>query len=219
MKHTKKILSLLIALILILSCGTAAFAADGDAGEPAQQEGAQEPVYVARMYICARVVFFGHVWLYFENLTDGDLTVGVYTVPKGEGVSVGSMGSSRSDGKGIYYNVEAYMIHKMGGSGTVGRSMLLTQEQLDTVNATILERNEWSLSKNCCRFATRVWNSVADHTVSYAFLPLTVKGRIGSGGAPNMIYPPKSRVFRQHGTGPDATLSRVKNASLIMYVG
>ena len=183
MKHTKKLLALLLALVLALSCAVVAFAEDGDT--PAEEP--STPVYVARMYICARVVFFGHVWMYFENLTDGDLTVGVYTVPAGQGVSVGAMGNSRSDGKGIYYNVEAYMIHKMGGSGTVGRSMLLTQDQLNTVNATILERNEWSLSSNnCCRFATRVWNSVADNKVSYAFLPITVKGRIGSGGAPNM---------------------------------
>ena len=217
MKHTKKLFALLLALVLALSCCVVAFA--GDEETPAQ-ETPSEPVYVARMYICARVVFFGHVWLYFENLTDGDITVGVYTVPAGEGVSVGAMGNSRADGYGIYYNVEAYMIHKMGGSGTVGRSMLLTQDQLNTVNATILERNEWSLSSNnCCRFATRVWNSVADRPVSYAFLPLTVKGRIGSGGAPNMFYPPKSRVYRQHGTGTGATLSRVKGASLIMFVG
>lgn len=214
MKTTiKRMLAVLLAALLLVT----AFSVTGFAED--ETEAPAEPVYVARMYICARVVFFGHVWIYIENLTDHDLRVGVYTLPQGEGVSVGTMSTSRVDGKGIYYNVEAYMIHKMGGSGTVGRNMLLTQEQLDTVNGQILARNSWSMSKNCCDFATRVWNSVSDSRVSYHMLPIVVKGRIGSGGAPHMMKPAKSNVFKQHGNGEGATLSRVSGASLVMFVG
>ena len=159
------------------------------------------------------------VGFYFRNVTDHDVRVGVYTLAPGRGVSVGTMHLSRADGPGIYYNVEAYMTHRMGGFGSVGRTMSLTQAQLDAVNGVILFSNSWSTSNNCCAFATRVWNTVAPDHIGYHMLPVVVKGRIGSGGCPGMDDPSRNDVYRMHGIGWGASLSRVNNRSLVMYIG
>lgn len=197
-------------------------------GEDVQDEGgntpseperpAEDPV-VARLYLCCRVIFFGHTWIYVENKTDLPIRVGAIYAAPGTGVSVGTHALRRADGEGIYYNVEAYMLRGKGTSATVARAMDLRQSQLQTVNDTIVNNNSWSLSDNCNRFATRVWNSVASDMVSYAFLPLTEKGRIGSGGAPSMTDPGRDMVLRQNGSGYGASTYRVKDASLICGIG
>ena len=182
------------------------------------QTPAQEPV-VARLYICCRVIFLGHTWIYVENKSAQPIQVGVVFVQPGEGVSVGTHALRRADGRGVYYNVEAYMIHQRSGSGTVARGMDLTAAQLQTVNDNIVYNNSWSLSNNCNSFATRVWNSVAPDGISSAFLPLTQKSRIGSGGAPSMFNPPRGSVLRQSGSGYGASTYSVKDGSLIIGIG
>ncbi|MBQ7598715.1 MAG: hypothetical protein IJU56_09075 [Clostridia bacterium] len=178
-----------------------------------------QPQIVARLYICCRVLFFGHTWIYVENKTQQPLQVGVVYVAPGQGVSVGTHKLRRADGGGVYYNVEAYMTHKRGSSGTVARGMDLTAAQLQTVNDRIVNNNSWSLSNNCNRFATRVWNSVAPDHVNYTFLPLSEKGKIGSGGAPSMTNPSRDQVLRQNGSGFGASTYRVKDGSLILAIG
>ncbi len=204
----KKAFAVLIVFALLCGILCIAAAAENDPNAP-----------VVQMSICARVIFVGHVWLYFRNVTDHDVRVGVYTLAPGRGVSVGTMHLSRADGPGIYYNVEAYMTHRMGGFGSVGRTMSLTQAQLDAVNGVILFSNSWSTSNNCCAFATRVWNTVAPDHIGYHMLPVVVKGRIGSGGCPGMDDPSRNDVYRMHGIGWGASLSRVNNRSLVMYIG
>lgn len=203
-----------------------------DEGVDEQDEGSDTPAepqnpnesdasqqVVARLYICCRVLFFGHTWIYVENKTQQPLQVGVVYVAPGQGVSVGTHKFRRADGGGIYYNVEAYMTHKRGSSGTVARGMDLTSAQLQTVNDMIVYNNSWSLSNNCNRFATRVWNSVAPDQVGYTFLPLSEKGKIGSGGAPSMTNPSRDQVLRQNGGGYGASTYRVKDGSLILAIG
>ena len=46
-----------------------------------------------------------------------------------------------------------------------------------------------------------------------------VVGRIGSGGCPGMDDPSRNDVYRMHGIGWGASLSRVNNRSLVMYIG
>lgn len=53
-------------------------------------------------------VVAGHTYIYVKNLTDKPLRVGLYDVPAGEGVSIGSLSVSVSDGWGLYYNLEAH---------------------------------------------------------------------------------------------------------------
>ncbi len=186
---------------------------------PDTPDAPQPQQVVARLYICCRVLFFGHTWIYVENKTQQPLQVGVVYVAPGQGVSVGTHKFRRADGGGIYYNVEAYMTHKRGSSGTVARGMDLTSAQLQTVNDMIVYNNSWSLSNNCNRFATRVWNSVAPDQVGYTFLPLSEKGKIGSGGAPSMTNPSRDQVLRQNGGGYGASTYRVKDGSLILAIG
>lgn len=65
----------------------------------------------------------------------------------------------------------------------------------------------------------RVWNTVAPDHIGYHMLPVVVKGRIGSGGCPGMDDPSRNDVYRMHGIGWGASLSRVNNRSLVMYIG
>ena len=205
MRKVKNVISLILVTVMLLS--VSAFAAS-----------AESEKYVAKISVCCRVVFFGHVWLYFENLTGGDIKVGCYTVPAGQGVSVGTMSLSRSDGAGVYYNIEAYCGNKLGLSGTKSKSTYLTASQLEKASSEIVNRNSWTLNKNCGYFASCVWNSVCADGISYKFLPLQMKSQL-SGGIPSMIYPSKDRVYKQQGSGSGANLKKVKNASLLMWVG
>ena len=230
-KKMKQILALLLALMML--CGACFFFAAAEEQETPgtdlenpiddpNEDPAEEPAEgtaVARLYLCARVAFLGHVWIYVKNLSDAPIKVGCYEVPVGSGVSVGTHSLRRADGAGVYYNVEAYMIHKLGSSSGVSRSMDLNAEQLKTVSRSILTHNSWSLSNNCGHFATRVWNSVSSRKVHASFLPLTVKSRIGNGGGPKMISPSRSHVYRQRGSGSSAHLSKVSDRSLIFGIG
>ncbi len=241
-KWKKSLVCLLCLLFVFGVCGLPALASAEDPSQPAveeqdegvdvqgegveeQDEGAEpqvqpsEPAVVARMYLCCRVIFFGHTWIYIENLSAQPISVGVIEAAPGEGVSVGTHKYRRADGGGVYYNVEAYMLHQRSSSGVVSRSMDLTSDQLRQVNETIVNNNDWTLSDNCNRFATRVWNSVSPDHVDYKFLPLSEKSEIGSGGGPRMTDPPRDRVLRQRGNGAGASVDRVKDASLLLGIG
>ncbi len=184
-------------------------------------EPSEEDKYVARLCICSRIVVLGHAWIYVENLTDGTLRVGCYDCPQGQGVSVGSQMFSRADGGGIYYNVEAYMGNKKGLNRARSKSMLLTREQLDTVNEKILKTNEWTPFTNCCLFATKVWNSVSDDRVAYGVFPfVTALSMIkGNEGVPEMYVPGREQVFKQRKKKDKAYLEPVKDASLRRGIG
>jgi len=106
MKNTfKKILSLVLVIMMIVPMFSFVSSAETRA----------EPV--ARLYIWVRVAVFGHSGIYVENLTDGDITVGCYICPKGQGVTVSAANITRKDGKGNYYNIDAYCLNKYGKSG------------------------------------------------------------------------------------------------------
>ena len=88
MKTFKKIVAV-IMIIVTLFCSFAFVVSAEDANAIDENE------YVATVYVCqkARLHYMsGHTWLYFVNLTNHDLQVGLYTLPKGQGVSVGTYG-------------------------------------------------------------------------------------------------------------------------------
>lgn len=193
-----------------------------DPQEPEEPQGEQ---YVAKMYICVRLVVTGHGWIYIENLTDDTLRIGCYDCPKGEGVSMGTFCFVRFDGIGTYYNVESYMGHKKTLKNTRSNSMMLTQKQLDKVNEKILKTNQWTPFTNCCFFACKVWNCVAneqDKHVAYGLFPfitsLSIKSN-GNEGVPDVYAPRRDQVFKQKGKKDNATLKVVSNASLIKGIG
>lgn len=178
----------------------------------------QDEQYVARLCVCSRMIIIGHAWIYVENLTEHDITVGCYTCPPKQGVSVGAFGFQRFDGWGVYYNVEAYLCGKKNVKNVKCKSMLITKEQLDTVNEKILKTNEWSPFTNCCLFASKVWNSVADKHVAYGLFPFVtvISVSVKNEGNPNMYYPDESQCFRQKGKKDKATLKPCSHASLAL---
>lgn len=159
----------------------------------------------------------GHAWLYFENISDEDITVGKYVLSPGEGVSIGTFKYSRSDGAGIYYNVEAYCTARYGSSGRVSRTQTITEAQLAAVNTKILNNNNWTLSRNCVYFAELVWNTVSGQKIETPSLPLSAKIAIKRGTyATNkaMNVPAAGKVFKQKGSGAEAYLVPVSQGTL-----
>lgn len=135
----KKTVALVLSLIMLLGLSAVAFASEEDVTEAnAVTEVVDDGEFVARLYVCSSMsvpVLVGHVYLYVENLSDEPITVGLYEVPIGQGVSVGTMCFSVSDGGGIYYNVEAYRINKNDKNDSVlCKSKGLTKSELEKLS-------------------------------------------------------------------------------------
>lgn len=206
-KFLKSIVSLLMVVAIIFSLAAPCFAAS-------------DPI-VARIYVITYLEgtsWTDHAWVYFENLSTQKLDVGLYSLPRGEGVSVGCFAASRYDGYGIYYNVESYCANKFGQSGWVSVSKDITKSQLKKASDTILNiRNGWDFIFNCMYFAFKVWNAATgDNLVSLIFPvfgQIQLKARGGRTG-PEMFAPEKTRVYRQKGRGDSAYLMIVSEKSL-----
>jgi hypothetical protein len=103
----------------------------------------------------------GHSFLMFKNTSDETYLVGHYYLEPNKTVTVGTWGN-KDDGKGVYYNLEAYFINVYGSySDRVSITMSYTQSQLETLTQYINSNNSWTLLFNCASFTERVWNSVA----------------------------------------------------------
>ena len=181
---------------------------------------AKDPV-VARIYVITYLEgtsWTDHAWVYFENLSENSVKVGLYNLPAGEGVSVGCFAASRDDGYGIYYNIESYCANKYDQTGWVSISKDITKSQLQKATDKILNiRNGWDFIFNCMYFAFSVWNAATgDNLVSLVFPvfgQLMLKARGGRKG-PQMFVPEKTRVYRQKGRGDNAYLMLVSEKSL-----
>lgn len=172
-----------------------------------------EKEYVATAYVCqkARLAYLsGHTWVYFENLTDHELTVGVYQLPSGQGVSVGTFGYSIADGRGLYYNVECYRYNHPKTTDFVCVKKNLTQEDLNQMSTMITITGFWSYLLNCSFAAFNIWNSSFGEFMPYLIFPFLARLCI-------LIYPqhesgfylynPKmDQIFKQKGYGSGAYL-------------
>ena len=207
----KRIVALLLVLAVLCCCALPAFAA--------------EPT-VAKLYLCHRwsgAPSLGHVWVYVENLSNQTQKVGAYTLPPHQGVSIGNFGLTRSDGNGIYYNVESYCAQRYPMSGTISNSTKLTQSELNSVSSAILSQNLWlPLGSNCGDFAVRVWNAGGGaYTVSFG-LPVFIKWQIkshGNEGGVNMYSPARDQVLKQTGTGSGAKLHVCADGTVSKQIG
>ena len=205
MKTFKRIISVILAAALIMSCFAFAVYAEEDNNENE---------IVANVYICHRVIEKldeGHAWLYFENLTDHDLTVGKYILPPGEGVSVGTYsGGDVPDGRGVYYNVEAYRYNKYNHTDNVYLQKGLTQKQLDTMSSKINVSNYWTRLTNCSFFAFTTWDVAGGKPLLYLFFPLFSRWQIqiypGHKEGLKMYYPRKDQIFKHKGFGSSSTI-------------
>ena len=204
MKTFKRIISVILAAAIMMSCFAFAVYAEGE----------DENEIVANVYLCHRIVEKldeGHAWLYFENLTDHDLMVGKYILPPGEGVSVGTYsGGDTPDGRGVYYNVEAYRYGKYNHTDNVYLQKELTQKQLDRMSSKINRSNYWTRLTNCSFFSITTWDIVAGKPVLYLFFPLFTRWQIqyypGHHEGLKMYFPRKDQIFKHQGFGSNSTI-------------
>ena len=163
-----------------------------------------------------------HVFVYFKNLTDHDITVGCYTCPAGQGVSVGSLGLSVSDGDGagIYYNIETYRnAHTGRYRGIYCISKVVSKSELANVSDFIINHNKWEFFiLNCCWFAAKCWNAGGGAYI----LPIVVFPSLTriqmlfhhSTRSIDMYAAPAEQVMRQVGEGSSAYCKVADTASL-----
>lgn len=171
MNKLKRIICLLMTVLLIASLAAPASAAASSGN-------------VAVMSVFAwtkNAADPGHAWLYFENTSKSTITVGKYKLAPGKAVSVGIfMNSTRKEGRGVYYNLESYLVNKFGASGRVSISQKITSAELKKVTKCINKNNTWTPARNCSWFAAKVWNTVADKKVGKGSSPAAVKAKIKS---------------------------------------
>ena len=165
-----------------------------------------------------------HVFIYFENITDHDITVGAYTCPKGGAVSVATLGLSVADGDGagIYYNMELYRIGKTGTYPlVVSLHRTVSKADLENVTKFILSNNRWDFFIfNCGWFAAKCWNAgggayLVPITVfpSILRLEMLLHFRSSSGKVP-LLKAERDQVMRQLGEGSGARLKVADDKSL-----
>ena len=215
----KKTLAFLLAVIIVLTGSLTVLAAPKDASAEVTSKAtaAKSPdTIAARASLFAAMYFFpvsGHTWIYVENLTDEPITVGIYEVPAGQGVSVGVFSFSVNDGWGIYYNLEAYRENRNNNISDC-RSITkdMTRSELEKLSNTIKNYpNMWDIFIfNCTYFAFSVWNKNSDNFFIPMMIPALAMLEVIIVGAPKgvtqMYYPTKDQVFKQRGTGDNAYL-------------
>lgn len=215
----KKTLAFLLAVIIVLTGSLTVLAAPKDASAEVTSKAtaAKSPdTIVARASLFAAMYFFpvsGHTWIYVENLTDEPITVGIYEVPAGQGVSVGVFSFSVNDGWGIYYNLEAYRENRNNNiSDCRSITKHMTRSELEKLSNTIKNYpNMWDIFIfNCTYFAFSVWNKNSDNFFIPMMIPALAMLEVIIVGAPKgvtqMYYPTKDQVFKQRGTGDNAYL-------------
>lgn len=172
---------------------------------------------VAVMYICTQQVGLGHAWIYIENTAECDLKVGCYDLKPDCGVSMGTFLLSRSDGGGLYYNVEAYCANKWGLKNKSWLKTELTKKQLIKVSDRIKQWNYWDLYFNCTFFAAEIWNCASKKKIIPLMFPFFIKWQIlAKGGNKDVEMKPveKTDCFKQRGSGKNAHIVQVKEGTL-----
>ena len=223
----KKFTALLLTVVIALSACVTAFAADDsavsesvtDVGDVDSAEADAGKEIVARASLFAATYFFpvaGHNWIYVENLSDEPITVGLYEVPVGQGVSVGAFSFSVGDGWGIYYNLEAYRENKDNNiDDCYSITIDLNKSELEHLSNSVRNYpNMWEMFIfNCTFFAFAIWNDNSPHFFIPFFLPgvawieMLIMG--AKKGAVSMYYPTEDQIYRQKGIGNSARLESV----------
>lgn len=161
---------------------------------------AAEDENVARMWICSEKSDnsgVGHIFLFFENLTDKTITVGKYKLKEHKDVSVGCFGTEGPNGAGVYYNLETELDHY---SQLIGLSTLLTEDELEDVTKKIKSFDRWDPIFNCNYFALLGWNAGAESSIPFLIFPQMTRFFIRlKGGVPNPfdLYSRDVKVYKQ----------------------
>lgn len=172
---------------------------------------------VGKLYICTQQRGLGHAWIYVESCFNGDMPVGCYTLKPYQGVSMGTFALTRSDGIGLYYNVESYCGNKFGMKNKSRLETEITKDQLIKANKEIKGWNYWDFYFNCTFFAAKVWNSVSSKKIVPFVFPFFIKWQIlAKGGDKNieMKEVAKEDCFKQKRSGDKAYLEQCSERSL-----
>lgn len=240
----KKIISVLLVILLIFSASVSA-AADNTAAPEIPTTGEEETTepstdveeettepeiptepdddkIVATLSICSCMstpVIAGHTYIYVQNLSDEPIQVGLYEVPVGQGVSVGTLSISVHDGWGIYYNIETYREPREEHLPQIwSKTIELDREGLNKLDKKLDKFvNYWGPFFNCSFFAFAVWNSVAGDFLVPMVIPVLshlIVMAVGEKGVLELYKSDASQVFKQRGTGKNAYLEPVGEKTL-----
>ena len=199
---------------------------DESTTEDPTEEPAEPPVdendtdVVGTIYLCSRwisVTTTGHFWVYIFNTSDEPITVGLLEVQPQEGVSLATFGFTRSDGMGIYYNMETYRNDKYCDESCISLSDDLTKDELEKVNKKLLRSNQWNPIVNCVFFACSLWNAAGDKFIMPCPYPPVSRLFIKIAGGTEtcqMVYQPPENTFKQRGMGKNSYLDPLSQASL-----
>lgn len=208
MEKTKRAVCLVLSLILL--CMTLA---------PLSALAARGTGDVAKLTVFsyAKAYKKGHSWVYIENTSKKTLTIGAYKLKPGKGVSVGAFMNTRKEGKGIYYNVESYVVNTYGASGRMSLTEGINESEVSRISEYILSHNTWTPVKNCSYFAAKLWNMVSGKRLYHGSSPSCLKTSIKSnGGKKNVSMNPVSakNVYKMKGSGSDAYLIVIRKSAL-----
>ncbi|MBQ6467647.1 MAG: hypothetical protein IJJ61_06855 [Clostridia bacterium] len=191
--------------------------------EPAEPAKPDDPNRYAQVYLLSYWNGFSpHICIYVENLTEHDIKVGAYTCPKGQGVSVGSLGFSVADGDGagVYYNIETWRFAH-GGKKPLALtiSRVATKAQLENLTKFILNNNTWEFFMlNCAWFAAMCWDRAGGSFIlPYVMFPSLIRLQMlfhHPTSTPKTYEPTRDQVMRQVGKGKNATVRTVVDKSL-----
>lgn len=172
---------------------------------------AKEPGTLVRLYLCSKLNSgtVGHIFIYAENLTDEPVKVGLITLQKDQGVSMGAFGLQRSDGWGVYYNTESYRFLKKDYDTIVALCDELDREHLDKLNKFLQNHNHWDFIFNCAYFAVGAWNSCTSDFVLFTSIPTFTRWQIKikkHTTLTQMYVPPRENVYYVKGNRKNAKI-------------
>lgn len=215
----KKILAVMLVSAIVFS--TSAFAMANYENDAVAPQSSNDTV--ATMYLCSCVYVFpisGHTWIYVENNSSKTIRVGLYDVPPGQGVSIGSFSFTVDDGWGLYYNIEAFRENNKDREDiTWSIPEELNASELQTLTDSLVGYyNSWGFGRNCSYFAFNIWNSVTgDHYFSL-LIPAISQLMVMIGGAEkgelDMYFPDPSQIYRQSGSGSSAKLVPINKTDI-----
>lgn len=212
----KKIVAVLLALIIAFSVTVPALATN----QTNETDITAADDTVATISLCTCIYVWpvsGHTWIYVHNNSDEPIQVGHYTVPVGQGVSVGVFSFSVNDGWGVYYNIEAYKENTKNRMDKVwSKSEELNASELTTLTENLKNYpNYWGFVANCATFAFSMWNSVTGDGYFSLLIPAITQFMLMVSGAEKgvleMYCPSRDNVYRLKGQGDSAHLERASD--------
>lgn len=208
MKKFRKLICIVLSLLFVFSMMTPF---------GALAKGNKADVATVTVFSYAKMYKTGHSWIYIENKSRTTLTIGAYSLKPGKGVSVGAFMNTRKEGKGIYYNVESYVVNTYGASGRMSLTEGVTKEEIAKISKYILSHNTWTPVKNCSYFAAKIWNMISGKRLNHGSSPSCLKTSIkANGGKKNVAMQPVAakNVYKMKGSGSGVYLITVRKSAL-----